>query len=299
MVLAAVVIAGAVLLVHRSVTKPWTLLAGSNPRQRARIEAIVGQLRKESLRDSIDLLTSDQFYHFPSYQDPRKGYQADLEEMLSNRRCVKVMAELAALAKEEREAVCRTSFQTVFQRHKDGFERALAHMEDPTAPENPQSLRATKLGLCAIMLSEADFGDYNTLNEQIVSLLKFRDTLESERKQKGASFPSLFSLVIQTYAVPDRRFLLNLALTRFDKAAKERLRKRHRLETLSIPVVPWDAATTWFDFPYRHEGEPLDTSKGVRSYSFENFRGDQFYDFAAQDKIIEDAFREARFGKRG
>ena len=129
------------------------------PEQRKKIDTMISSLAGESFDQSVENLVIADDYYYPGYQSGRKMSQINLEEMLSNRRAVKVLNELATLPNSRTEQRCRSLFDAVFAHHLKAFQMAFGHADDPNAPENTQSLKATQLAVCVAVLATAKFAD--------------------------------------------------------------------------------------------------------------------------------------------
>lgn len=238
-----------------------------NPVLRARINERIATLKKESLDQSFEqLINDDQQYFWPDYHVDVLGAQLDLERMLSTRRSPKVLQSLAKLTPIEREAKCKQLFATAFQAHTNAEYAVLQRRKDPSSPAPKVHIEATRLALCAAMFATADFGQRDILSDQFAQLDRFRVGFSP---LLGTSF---MDNVVRDWALPDNRFQVNvlrLLAERDPSDGGKLLRQvveecaKANMKEKSIPVVGWDAQTTWFE--KRFVGS-MDTKKGVKTY---------------------------------
>lgn len=263
------------------------------PAQRTKIDAIVATLQAESLDESIDRLTDSASYHYPGYHSPRKGDQTNLEEMLANRRSVKLFGEISQREQSEREARCAEIFRFVLNRHSTALRTILEHAEDPSRPENSQSINATQLGLCWAMTAAAQYGSKALLRDQFGLIDAVEVDIERRLQKGSANISKTLAFVIRQYRVPDNRAQLNIlwlyALNHRDEQLLDAIGVRCTgFPKSEVPVVPWDAKITWFDIPRRLEGIPLDTSKGVTVYAFFGWPALLYSDDRAQRRLVDE-----------
>src|SRR5204862_5687434 len=97
-----------------------------------------------------------------------------------------------------------------FKKHAEAMRAGLRRAENSSAPENKQSLRATQLGLCAVMLATAKYGTTSALRSQFMTLDDFRDEIERRLVQHRMSYSDSLVLVARQFCVPDNRFQFNV-----------------------------------------------------------------------------------------
>src|SRR4051794_24363966 len=82
--------------------------------QRARINEMIQTLRRETFQDSMNKLAlDDQAFMDPGYLTDSKFREDNLEEMLSNRRAVKLLSQIAAMPAEARSDKCVLLYDTI------------------------------------------------------------------------------------------------------------------------------------------------------------------------------------------
>ena len=176
--------------------------------------------------------------------------QVNIEEMLCNRRCVRILDHIKNTPLAGVEAKCRYVFSDVLKKHHDALERILVHALDPSAPKNHVSTHGTQLGLCAAMVVTAKYANTSLLKWQFLKLDELQAQIESMLSQGNAlrwpvcyissvsltGFPygqgsylagailgsrsggnlfgELLMSVIRDSYVPDRRALLNILTLR-------------------------------------------------------------------------------------
>jgi hypothetical protein len=236
-----------------------------------RVSKLVSVLKRESLDDSFKMLIedSDQYY-FPGYIGVGKQQESNLETMLSSRRSVKFLQDLAALRGARRLARCEELFSEAFRIHTNTAQEWLRESEDPSAPGSRLSMVPTKATLCATMFATADFGYAEAVSRQFGSLDEFQRKTEeyiSARQLPESEANSLRG------RLPDHRFQLNilhiLVARRGEgggnilKQVEEECRA-NGMTTSVVPIVPWNARVTWFDRRIVEE----DKSLGFKNYVF-------------------------------
>lgn len=232
-------------------------------------------LKKESLDQSIELMINDQEqYSMPIRQ---KGFYSggDLENVLSDRRALKLLQEISALPKGKGSAACQLLFSTAFQRHTNACRAIIKNATDPSAPENQYYTLCSRMAMSAAMFIAADTARMDVLEQQFVQLDQWRDEIEPLAKlpdrRSATGLPALWDLAI----APDFRLQVNvLRLAALRSGNIEMLKRvdgecaRIQMKSKTIPIVPWNAETTIFEV---WGDSPLDKSKGVTEYIFYNW----------------------------
>jgi hypothetical protein len=147
---------------------------------------------------------------------------------------------------------------------------------------------ASRSALCAAMFAAADFGHRGVLREQFRQLDNFQNELGSRVALMKKDYALELEPLLGWFgwdSVPDIRFRVNVlrlmaARTLGDGGtllASVDEECRARMESREIPIVAWDARTTWFD---KRVGGPIDASKGLKTYLF--------YDWSASDLFAAD-----------
>lgn len=300
-----------VLIIVAASRHPRGRRSGEIPVFRQRINAELATLKAETLENSIlNIITNDQQYH--GYITEALGADINLEQMLAARRVVKVLEDVKALPPGKRRAACIDMFTQALGIHTNAYRVMMSNVEDPSSPQNKQSLLASQIGLCAAMFTAADLGLLDVLSNEFAQLDWFQNEVVEKRMVRNASaydgvMGQLRAHVTRYYAVPDNRFQLNvlrLAASRHVKAEEEMLglvdaelrTNRVQVRSMEIPVTAWDAHTTWFEQigPVR---SPMDTREGVTHYVFLEW----LHDSDSRNKDLQQQLihrlRELIFGK--
>ncbi len=296
------------------------------PEQRKRIDDKIAELALEPFDTSVNLLSDNASYHKPGYHSPRLGDQVCLETALSNRRCVKLINTFEEFSRPEADKRCRQMFDLIFERHKNAIRTGLRRAEDVSAPANNQSIRATQLGICAIMLITAQYASTDILKEQFAHLDVFRAEIETRFSNAeriavpvfraaaianlsgwsngpvhaiSATYPyrdtsiyeSTLIHVVREFCVPDARAQLNILNIHVKNSAafsKSIKEICNDYPTMELSVANWNANMTVFDPPHWMEGIPLDKSKGLSKYVFYDWPYKMWRDNKAQSAVVDE-----------
>jgi hypothetical protein len=242
--------------------------------ERETIDNLIKVLEKEGLDESIDrLVRDDQQYYHPGYNSDTKFAQLCLEVMLSARRSIKVLQSLKNLPVQQQEMKSKEVFARAFQLHTNTFRIILERRANPSLPRNTQSTRATQLALCVAMFAAADLGFKEVLAEEFTQLDSFKEQMKSRLP------------LMERYYVPDNRFQVNVLYLLASRISSESTQLlgavdeeciRANMRKNEIPIVTWNARTTWFD----RVGSAMDTNNGVTRYVA--------YDWKPSDLVIHE-----------
>jgi hypothetical protein len=249
------------------------------PEQRQRIDGFIKQLSMERLDDSIRQLLyggTDQFYYPGTLESSSlKFYEDNFEEMLSNRRSVKILAEIRAMPSKEREIFCRSLFGQALEIHKKIFKEVFVSPNENS--NNTVDFKPTLNLLCVSLFASAEFVAMEIFNEEMAILHKFREDIAVTLKN-CVSNGKLEKGFVEYYTqggcgslLPDNRFLVNVMVIALQKVRKEsevsfllsKIMPEYRVK--DVIIVPWNADTTAFDIPVYMEGIRVDISKGSRT----------------------------------
>jgi hypothetical protein len=239
-------------------------------------EGMLATLKNENLEQSIGLLIDDRKqYSFPFSGVSKVGedIQQDLEQMLSSRRSLKVLQEIELLPRSEGKAACELLFSTAFEQHTNACRIMINWSLDPSAPPHHQNLLGTLMALSAALFIAADAGNLNTLEKQFVQLDQWRAEIEPLAKLQNRHIRVITIRALDDSVItPDFRLQVNvLRLAALRSGNAEMLKKVDeacagiQMTTNSIPIVAWNAETTVYELL---PDSPLDTSKGVTTYTF-------------------------------
>jgi hypothetical protein len=262
-------------------TKPSPIVSASvpapiPPQRHPGKERMLAILKHEKLDQSIEQLFDDReqyFFPFGGVSKVGEDVQQDLEQMLSTRRSVKVLQEIESLPKSEGKAKCDLLFSRAFQQHTNACRIMINWSLDPSAPPHRQNLLGTLMALSAAMFITADSTNLDILEEQFAQLDQWRAEIEplarlQNRHITVITVPALYDSTI----TPDYRLQVNvLRLAALRSGNVEILKQvdeacqKIQMTTNTLPIVAWNAETTVYELL---PDSPLDTSKGVTTYTF-------------------------------
>lgn len=260
--------------------------------QRARTNDYVDVLVGETLADSVGmLLESQQHLDWGFLREGRKGAHRNWEQIVGNRRCRKVLAQLWELPMEERSRECERHFDMLLARHAAAFEAAARHAEDPAAPENTQSLLSTQVALGTILLATAQAGNHELLCRQFRALEEQRQFVA--RRFVRENIEPSFAGWSRSYATPDLRCQLNVLreLARGMNDAEQLRRIDDVCRDLTVRnayVDAWDSHSTWIDVWQRRNNAPLDATHGVETYTSLDWPVDLLFQEAKQQQLLNE-----------
>jgi hypothetical protein len=249
------------------------------PEQRQRIDGFIKQLSTERLEDSIHQLLyggTDQFYYPGTLESSSlKFYEDNFEEMLSNRRSIKILTEIYAMSPKEREIFCKSLFERAMEIHKKVFNDVFVSPDESS--DSATGLESTRNLLCISLSASAEFTALQIFNEELAILRKFQEEVVVDLKicvSNGKLEQTIADYYIRGGGgcfLPDNRFLVNIMVIALRKVYKEsdissllsKIMPEYR--TKDVLIVPWNADTTAFDIPVHMEGIRVDLSKGSRT----------------------------------
>jgi hypothetical protein len=263
------------------------------PAQRSRINAMIRVLKAETPGQSMErLLTDDAQYSQPGYHSSVLGAQLDLETMLSSRRCIKVLTELAKVNPSQRESNCRQLFLRVFNAHTNALEENLRTVDDPKRPLQKLSMRSTHMAVCAAIFAAADLGYADLVSEELLQVDRLVARFDAQVGARTPALPPGAAISTRRLCGADNRFVLNVLYLCAQRATDkhrsveqiEQECSRLDMQKSQMPIVPWNAGTTWFEGLV---GRPMDRSKRVKIYSVYNWNiRDLNANFAGQNELL-------------
>jgi hypothetical protein len=266
------------------------------PDQQDRIQRRIQLLAKESFDESVTHLVDFNMYSSPSFHTPNKFAQTCLERMLSNRRCIKLFNELTSLSKESAERKCEEIFAFALTEHSRTVQRIFQMYDDPQAQKNTQSLEGTQLAICAAMFYTSMTSNAKMLDAEFAQLEQFRSSVELRLSQPH-KLPDGGPFLMRHLCMPDHRFQINtiwLLSQRDETLHSIRATLEPYVIEHTLDLVPWNAATTVFDFTHRHQGVPIDRSLGVISLKVVSWKGTLEYERDKQAEVVSKARTELR-----
>jgi hypothetical protein len=279
---------------------------GENPVHRQRIDDFVRTLRGEQLDQSIsNLVTTNWQYDYPGFHTGRAFAQVNLEQMLSNRRSVKVLQSIDSLPQEQKEAICRSLFAVAFQVHTNALRMICDQIENPSAPTNRQSFRVTQIAMGTAMLAAADNGLKAVLSQQFEQLDSLRKTTEMHADALGN--PRVLRFLLESHLVPDNRLQVNVlrllaAQTEAGQGStvlakvEDECRKANMITNPPLSLSRWDARTTYFEELLVVSPGDKDTS--VKVYHFLDWRDtEDLLDLAGKQADLVNRLRGLVFSR--
>lgn len=228
-----------------------TIPVNELPGQRIPIDSLVLTLKRETWDQSVeDLLTNgNQFLELGIGAEPL-GSEAQLEQMLSARRAIKILNTIEALPANKRIQRCEELFDRVRRASEEMFNAAMLRRKQGTAREYEPLVTGHAVGLA--LFATAETGRRDILAKQFARL--------EEIGEYGPHVEARFQINV-----------LRLAVSR-DPSAPENLLDRIdaycrsvSMITNEVTVVSWNARTTAFE---ELVGSAPDLSKGLKTYLF-------------------------------
>ncbi len=257
-----------------------------------RIIEAVGQ---ESYNELVANLIDQNGYDYPGLMVGmgRKLPQDDIDRVLSSRRVLRLLSLLERMPREAASRECQRIFEYTLSEVKTTVERVLKKYEDPDAPENQQSLRGNKLGLCSAIFLSTRFCDAATVMQQMQAVEEYQTDV-MERLVEGQGVYLKAEQVTIPLRFPDNRFKLNifasLVLSGEGSDAGAKAEFSRYLENFSsgrIVVTAWDDSPGWYDYSWVSRGVPLDTSKRAEEITIYRWPGMQHYQHEKQEQDLE------------
>jgi hypothetical protein len=251
-------------------------------------ERMLATLNNENLDQSIEQLFDDReqyFFPFAGMSNVGEDPQQDLEQMLSTRRSVKVLQEIESLPKSEGKAKCELLFSRAFQQHTNACRIMINWSLDPSAPPHHQDLLFSLMTLSATLLITADATNLDILEKQFAQLDQWRAEIEPLAKLQNRHMTNIIITALDDSVItPDYRLQVNvLRLAALRSGNAEMLKQVDeacagiQMTTNTIPIVAWNAETTAYELL---PDSPLDTSKGVTTYTFYDWSYKMTHDHA-------------------
>lgn len=262
--------------------------------QRPGTEKALAALKQEDLSQSIQVIITGgiEQYLIPGSRSSAYGRPPDLDRMLSNRRVIKVMQDIQALPEDERGQECNRLFSKALLAHTNACRTVIMHEQNPSSPANRQSMLSSKMGLSAALFITAELGRLDLLGKQLKTLDEWNKEIEPLAYTPSPN-PGHGTLLDDAYIAPDYELQVNVMRLGVLRAGNTELLKQVDVELASIgmrtntlQIVPWNAETTAFEvFP-----NPLDTSKGVTTYTFYYWTGAYITRGSREDREIQKSF---------
>jgi hypothetical protein len=262
--------------------------SGLAPHRHPGKERMQAALKNENLDGSINQLFDDRdqyFFPFGGSSKVGEDVQQNLEQILSDRRFVKVLQEIKSLPKSEGKAKCELLFSRAFQQHTNACRIMINWSLNPPAPPHHQDLLYSRMALSAALFIAADTTNLDILEEQLAQLDQWRAEIEPLAKLPNRHMTNIVITALDDSVItPDYRLQVNvLRLAALRSGNAEMLKKVDeacegiQMTTNTIPIVTWNAETTVFELL---PDSPLDASKGVTTYTFYDWSYKMTHDHA-------------------
>ncbi len=191
------------------------------PLQRQWVDALIATLKRETWDQSIEnLVTNGNQFSDLAARASEKGAEAQLEEMLSARRAIKVLNTLQALPTNQRVQECRELFDRVFRVYADEIERRLG-LGKLGPPIDELWWVPPTHALCLAMFAAAEAGQRDLLAEEFLRLDELRTRVESliadnktacseTARKRGFGVLEEWKTSMLFLCAPQPRFLINV-----------------------------------------------------------------------------------------
>jgi hypothetical protein len=180
------------------------------PAQLGTADEAIAAVKKEDLNQWEQLLLFGGYQQWPTlYIGQQPSPQADLEEMLSNDRAVKVLESIQKLPAPECEAACQNLFTKAFQVHTNGFYSTLRSFDDPAVKSATTGV-CGKLTMLLAMFATADSGNRALLAKQFAQLDLFTEDAISVMDHRQDKATREYAPYFPLMYPPDTRAQVNL-----------------------------------------------------------------------------------------
>jgi hypothetical protein len=250
-----------------------------------RVLALINSLKTENLETAIvTIITNDDQYYWPGYRSAAAAAQTQIEVMLSSRRCVKLLQSVEEMPESQRAIVSDQLFSKALLIHSNIYDVILTKLDGLTLDDvmkqggvvtsDPAAhcVYSRQIAMGMGMLINANFGRNDLLLNQFLQLDDMRSRFRARMDATKVPIPLLESCI-----VPENRFQVNvlrLAAMRSSPAMLEQVDQECRLANMKskqIPVVAWDAETTWFEQWALNVN--MDTNQPATLYTFYDWDG--------------------------
>ncbi len=227
--------------------------ANLRPHHLKRIKLLVERLKKETLGDSLKILTFD----MDAFGDPgfkrSAGDKLDVVflTMLSNRRSVKLMQDLQLLKEEDRIKILSSAFNQMLRDQKMVVYSMIAH---PNPEKANGRYYATKYGITWALFASAEFANAKELGRQLDELERLRQEITEEYEKKGGKEKYALRYFV-TDPFPDDVAVLNAMLHHILKKGND-AKALASLNRCYLPLIKYDAPANTFDVYISPTDEP-------------------------------------------
>jgi hypothetical protein len=270
-----------------------------------RTMALLAAMRGESMAQSIQRLRDEKDYAYPGAYSIKKSAQMETEQVLSNRRFLKVRTELQAMPRERAMALCRNMFDEALSVQRQTLDAIIASYEDPSAPKNEVSMLGTKLGMCSAILLASEYIGASQVAAQIEQARSTVERTLAHIREDPERYPDALPLAIERMAGLQRQFELNALLrsATYDASISDTsldafTRGLEDVEAKSVEIVAWDAQVTSYDFVHVHQGKPIDTSRGSEHWPLYDWSSGAVSDAKRQQAVLDRVRRDLLGGSK-
>lgn len=249
------------------------IVAGERQREtavethRRRARETIRVIQKESNDEIVLNLVGDAHVFYPGIQNNQFNPQLFWEFTLSSRRVWRLNEVLGKQSADERARLIDRAFNNAMQLHEAAFRRVYEKCKDPKAPDNKQSLLATRIGLCSSLFLTARHQDPQDVVKKLAELQKLITKIRDLFADVSDSFPA--SVALKEMLAPDDTFYVNLVLYLIPDAERRAVLEQLGAEKLfrnrMIEVTRWDAEPGSYDFAHTHLREPYSSDDVVAS----------------------------------
>jgi len=262
--------------------------------RREKINGIIAELEKEDFDRSVDqlLLGSDLQFSWPGFlSGGAAAPQTDLEEMLSNRRAIKILDHIQGLSGRDKALACEALFAKAFQIHTNLFSVWVRIQADPKI-QTKSSVQSSRLTMLLAMFATADDGNRALLAKQFEQLDQFMEEANRIIAVQPPTAKADLSAYIPLFFPQQNRSQLNLLQLAADRETDHSLKlfdqvkselEQATMPKSEVPIVPWNVRTTYFE-KLIGAGN-LDTNKQVTIYRF--YGGVSEMDSATQAALVK------------
>lgn len=265
---------------------------GGSPDHRERASAMIRAIAREDLAELLENLRSEDYLLYPGIPNERAFAQTNFEELIANRRFIRVLDLLESMPRPEAVRTVRQFAEGSIPRQVETFERIWRSYEDPDAPKNKVSMRGNQLAMCAALYLLGTYESTKSVLDQLTKIRESAKTLREDLKRRE-SLPEGLKHVMARFVEPDNAFVVSVLLdaTQRDKSLMETQKNEIKSKAIGIfsvelDVTGWNADPGTYDFVYRFQGVPLDTSKGTRRFNVYQWTDELDNDRAKQSDVV-------------
>ena len=218
--------------------------ANLRPHHLKRIKLLVEKLKKETLADSLNLLTIDlNAFGNPGFKRSA-GDKLDVIflKMLSNRRSIKLLQDLQLLKEEDRIRILSSAFNQMLRDQKKAVYSMIAF---PNPAKANVEYYGRKYGITWALFASAEFASTKELGRQLDELELLRREITTEYKLKGGEDKHILNYFVKD-PFPDDVAALNAMLHHILRKGSD-AKAIAGLNRCYLPLIKYDAPANTFD----------------------------------------------------